>query len=116
MLRSTTHHRWPRAGTGLAAAVVALSVSTVSDAPLAQTACGNRQAIARLLKENFAEVPTAIGLGRDGRVFEVFSAPEGITWTVVATSPQGQSCILADGRYWSQHATPVPGLESSWRP
>lgn len=115
MLRPTNRSREPRAAIVLAAATVALLASAEHSTAQAQIACGDRQAIANLLKTHYAEVPTGIGLGQDGRVFELFSAPEGASWSVVATSPQGRSCILAAGRSWSEQSAPTPGLESSWR-
>lgn len=116
MLRSTTHRRWPRLAARLAVTAVALLAPAARSAALAQTACDDQAAIMRLLKEQYAEVPAAIGLGLDGRVLELFSSPEGLTWSLVATSPRGRSCIIAVGRYWTENPAPIAGLQSSWRP
>ena len=57
------------------------------------------------LAAKWGEAPLSRGLTPDGRLFEVFAAPEGRTWTVLITGAKGVSCLLADGEYW-QETTP----------
>lgn len=59
--------------------------------------CGSHAAVARWLAGNFAELPMARGVQGDGRLFEIYMAKEGATWTVVVTSPAGESCIVTEG-------------------
>ena len=48
----------------------------------------------------FSEAPVAIGLTREGHVMEVFSSPDGETWTIVITLPNGTSCMIGAGKHW----------------
>lgn len=64
-------------------------------------ACTERASIASFLDEAFAERSAATGVGVDGRLFEIFIAPDGSTWTFVVTDSRGVSCVLTAGRNWS---------------
>jgi hypothetical protein len=65
--------------------------------------CAERQAIVAQLA-NYREEAEAIGLNKDGTLLEVFVSPQG-TWTVLLSSPQGQSCIAAIGEAWQLKIT-----------
>ena len=39
-------------------------------------------------------------LEASGRLFEVFAAEDGATWTMVITTPEGASCVIAVGEEW----------------
>ncbi|HMR30742.1 MAG TPA: hypothetical protein PKA13_19035 [Geminicoccaceae bacterium] len=59
--------------------------------------CGSHGAVARWLAGQFAETPMARGVQGDGRLFEIYMARQGSTWTVVVTDPAGESCIVTEG-------------------
>ena len=61
--------------------------------------CGQRADIERMLKEQFGERAMAHGLAHTGAVAEIFTSPKG-TWTIVATSPNGMSCLIGSGESW----------------
>ena len=61
--------------------------------------CGKRTDVVRMLRENSGEGPIAHGLANTGAVAEVFISAEG-TWTIVATSPNGLSCMIGTGQAW----------------
>jgi len=65
--------------------------------------CAERDAIIAKLAV-YREEAEAIGLNNDGTLLEVFVSPEG-TWTVLLSSPQGQSCIAAIGQAWELKIT-----------
>src|SRR5262245_5959000 len=65
--------------------------------------CAERSSIVAKLS-NYKEEAEAIGLNKDGTLLEVFVSPEG-TWTVLLSSPQGQSCIAAIGEAWQLKIT-----------
>jgi len=65
--------------------------------------CAARDAIVAKLAV-YKEEAEAIGLNKDGTLLEVFVSPEG-TWTVLYSSPQGQSCIAAIGDAWQLKIT-----------
>jgi len=72
--------------------------------PQQLAACASRQELVRLLRDNFGEYPIARGLANSGVVAEVFSSPQG-TWTLVATAPNGVSCMIGAGESWN--TTPI---------
>jgi hypothetical protein len=60
-------------------------------------AFAERNEIVRALREQFGEKPVAHGLADTGVLAEIFSGPQG-TWTIVATSPNGVSCLIGSGQ------------------
>ena len=64
-----------------------------------QMQCGKRPDVVRMLREQFGESPIAHGLADSGAVAEVFISSNG-TWTIVATSPNGTTCMVGSGRSW----------------
>lgn len=61
------------------------------------------------LKALYREDPAAIGLSESGRLMEVFASPDGRTWTIVMTTPDGLACIMAAGKNWD--VIIPPGVE-----
>jgi len=41
-----------------------------------------------------------LGVTAQGALVEVLSADEGETWTIILTTPQGRSCLVAAGEGW----------------
>ena len=61
--------------------------------------CGKREDVVKVLREKFGESPIGQGLSNTGVVAEVFRGPQG-TWTIVATTPTGKSCLIGAGQSW----------------
>lgn len=78
--------------------------------------CFPRADLLRSLEASFGEKSAAVGLADSGSVLELVSGPEGRTWTLLSTGPEGRSCVVATGRWWVPVTGPVPGLESAFRP
>ncbi len=88
--------------TGLFAALVTLGLALGPRVASGQSAyCGERSGIIKMLKENYDETQTAIGLSSDGHLIEVFAAPSG-TWTMLVTYPAGVTCVVRSGLGWQQ--------------
>ena len=43
------------------------------------------------------EAPVAVGVTNNGGLVEVLSTGDGNTWSMIITSPQGISCLVAAG-------------------
>jgi hypothetical protein len=81
--------------------VLALAPFGASAAPQ----CAPRaDAIERLYKR-YKEIPVGIGVIHNGSLMEVFASEGGSTWSILVTSPQGWSCLVAAGEAW-RHASP----------
>ncbi len=78
--------------------VVALFL--LSSAAVAQISCGQRDNIVEWLAVKYEEAPIASGVSSKGSLIEVLSTHDGDTWTVIVTSPDGTSCLIASGQGW----------------
>jgi hypothetical protein len=59
--------------------------------------CGARAEVTHWLSLHFDEAPLARGVQGDGRLFELYAARAGATWTIVITDAEGVSCIVNEG-------------------
>jgi len=66
----------------------------------AQQACGNRETIVARLASNWGESFAGGGLQNATSVFEVWMSAEKGTWTILKTSADGTSCVMASGTNW----------------
>ncbi len=85
-----------------ASALMALTVSAAhaqQRMPGGQQICAPRAALVEKLKAEFNEEPQSVGVTHSGGLFEVLSSESG-TWTVLATGPNGVSCLVLSGDGW----------------
>ena len=68
--------------------------------------CGDRTSVVRNLHRGFGEFLVGYGLSNVGTVFEVYASRTG-TWTIIATSGNGVSCLVASGEAWEQTSPPM---------
>ena len=71
-----------------------------------RTNCAPREAALQQLAERWGETRRSIMLAQDDRLFEVFAADESGTWTILRTTPDGLSCVMASGMAYQR--TPIP--------
>ena len=71
----------------------------------APASCRARDGLLTQLEQKYGEVPVAIGVA-GGALVELLSTQDGMTWTIIMTSPQGVSCLIASGEGW-RPLTPV---------
>ncbi|MEQ9814257.1 MAG: hypothetical protein RLO50_15865 [Azospirillaceae bacterium] len=84
------------AGACLVAAVSA-PVSALAEA-VDTSECPIRSRVISYLAEAYDEAPIAIGMANNGDLIEILNNPSGGTWTILVTSPEGRSCLVAAGR------------------
>jgi len=87
--------RHPLAALLAFAGLVALGDSSAR----AQTACGPREDLVKLLSDQYKESPVGIGLAQTGQLLEVFASSVG-SWSMVITTTDGKTCIVAAGDNW----------------
>ena len=75
--------------------VVAMAMPAVAD-----PVCGHRADLIEQLSMRYSEAPAAVGLSSNGSVVEVLTAVTGTTWSIVVTTPNGVSCLVAAGENW----------------
>lgn len=79
---------------------VVLPVSARAQMAQMQMMCAARADIVTNLQGKFSESPVALGLDNSGGVVELLASPDGGTWTIIVTDPQGTSCLMAAGEFW----------------
>ena len=80
--------------------LVTVAVFLVSSAAMAQVQCGQRDKIVDWLAVEYKEAPIASGVSGKESLIEVLSTHDGDTWTLIVTSPDGDSCVIASGQGW----------------
>ena len=78
--------------------------------PGAGVACGARDAIIAKLGDKSGEVRRGGGLAGPTAIFEIWASEATGTWTILKTTPNGFTCIMAVGDGWHDDAgelTPV---------
>jgi hypothetical protein len=89
----------------LAVALGALALTPPADAE--GRPCADRATVIERLESRYGEVRQAMGLNRGNAVVEVFASAETGTWTILVTTPNGVSCLIASGDLWEQHSGPL---------
>ena len=84
--------------------LVGAALMVFSSAAAAQTQtqnqCNSRDSVLTLLANKYKEAPVAVGVTNTGGLVEVLSTGDGNTWTIIVTTPQGMSCLVAAGEGW----------------
>ncbi len=62
--------------------------------------CNQRDSVLSMLRSKYQEQPVAVGVTNNGGLVEVLSTGDGNTWSIIITSPQGMSCLVAAGEGW----------------
>ncbi len=90
-----------------AAAGLLLATAAHAAAEAQARACADRASIIERLETQFGEVRQAMGLNRANAVVEVFASAETGTWTILVTTPNGMSCLIATGELWESQTGPL---------
>ncbi len=78
----------------------AVAVFLVSSVAMAQVPCGQRDKVVERLAVKYKEAPIATGVSSNGSLIEVLSTHDGDTWTLIVSSPDGNSCLIGSGQGW----------------
>lgn len=85
----------------LALPILALPTWSGANAQSAESPpCGNRDEMISHLSGKYSEETVAMGLAANGAVVEVLSSESGTSFTIVYTTPQGLTCLMAAGDNW----------------
>ena len=66
----------------------------------AQMACGTRDSVVEKLGEKYGEVRRGGGLAGPMAIFEVWASEATGTWSILKTTPNGWTCLMAVGDGW----------------
>ncbi len=96
--------RWP-------AKLLAFLIALHGDPVAAQMACGTRDSVVEKLGEKYGEVRRGGGLAGPTAIFEIWASDEPpYTWTILKTTPNGFTCIMAVGDGWEDEPPVGPTL------
>ena len=86
-----------------------LSVAALLAAPFivatpasAQMYCSDRASIIEQLENRYGETRQSMGLQQGRGLVEVWASEETGTWSIVVTSPQGVTCLMAAGEAFQE--------------
>lgn len=83
------------------AATIAAAMLIGSTGALAQTQqCDQRTKVLGHLAQKYKEAPIAVGVTSSGGIVEVLTTGDGETWTIILSTPNGTSCLVAAGEGW----------------
>ncbi|PWE29257.1 hypothetical protein DDZ14_17965 [Maritimibacter sp. 55A14] len=70
-----------------------------------QTAlCGERDVVIDRLETRYGERRRSVGRGQGNRMVEIFASESTGTWTILATLPNGLTCLVASGEDFRHEA------------
>ena len=84
----------------LIAATLIMATWNTARAQAPRMPCDVRSKLVERLAAAYKETSVATGLAHDGKLVEVLTNASGETWTIIVTSPQGLSCLVATGEDW----------------
>lgn len=64
--------------------------------------CITRESLIEKLETRYNETTQGMGLASNGLVFELTASEDMRTWTLLYTTPDGVSCVVATGELWSR--------------
>lgn len=82
---------------------LSVAIALVSSTAMAQgqrPQCNERDNVLNLLGKKYGETVSAIGVANTGGLIEVLHDPKDGSWTIIMTTPQGMSCLVAAGEGW----------------
>ena len=97
-----------------AAIAIGLLIGTPYAEAQGRPACAERTLVVQRLADRYGETLQSMGLNQSNGVVEVYASEETGTWTILVTSPDGKTCLLAAGKMWEADATPLakPGQDA----
>jgi hypothetical protein len=70
--------------------------------------CGKRVDFVRALNDKYQESGKALAIAGQVNLVEVFTSKAG-TWTILVTTPEGKTCIMAAGNSWEDMPPEILG-------
>lgn len=80
--------------------ILGVGFTLVASVAMAQPQCSERDNVLESLAKKYKETTTAAGVTNTGGLVEVLVNPKSSTWTIIVTTPQGMSCLVAAGEGW----------------
>ena len=88
------------AAAALSAPETTAQAQSPAHAPAQAQQCDQRAKVIGHLARKYQETLVAIGVTTSGGMVEVLTSGDGGTWTIILSSPNGTSCLVAAGEGW----------------
>lgn len=93
--------------------ITTLLILTVVSSALAQVSCAERDFVTKSLEEKYGETRLGAGMANEATVvFELWTSDETGSWSILKTTPDGMTCVMAVGEGWQDDVRMVPGQDS----
>lgn len=93
------------------AALACLAAAVLAAPASAGTLCLPTPDLRALLTDRYGEVMQGAGLDGNGLVVEVWTHPEGRSFSIILTAPDGHSCVARYGELWMPVKPRPPGVD-----
>ncbi len=90
----------------------ALLIFATQNAHAQTPQCASRPDVLAALATQYGEARRGIGIAGQNAVMELFVNPSTGTWTIIATSPDGKTCLIASGSNFEMTQDPAPAKGS----
>lgn len=90
----------------------ALLIFVTQNAHAQTPQCAPRPDVLTALATKYGEARRGIGIAGQNAVMELFVNPSTGTWTIIATSPDGKTCLIASGSNFEMTQDPAPAKGS----
>lgn len=87
--------------------LIAICVAAPGTA-LSATQCGRHDSVVSFLGDRYGEIRHGIGIAGNDAVMEIFASADTGTWTIVVTTADGATCLLASGEGFRATAEAAP--------
>ncbi len=81
-------------------AAMLIAAMWFASAAQAQTVCAKRADMVRELDEEYLEVRRGAGMAGAQAIVELYTSAETGSWTILQTTPNGVTCVVAAGHNW----------------
>ncbi len=75
----------------------------------AQPGCAPRAVVIAKLGQGYGETRRGLGLVSSGAIFELWASALTGSWTILRTTPDGLTCVMAVGDGWQDDPPALPG-------
>ncbi len=73
-----------------------------------QPQCAPRANVLAQLAQTYGETRQSMGLAANNMVMEMFASAASQSWTIIVTTPQGETCLVASGQGYEAMADELP--------
>lgn len=70
--------------------------------------CAPRERVLERLAQSYGETRQSVGLGANNAMVEVYASQDSGTWTIIVTTAEGLTCLVASGQAFETLAEALP--------